>query len=89
MSLLIARPAGACIDHHGCVSSDPAAIRRGEPEWTQATSWLWLPVAGLVTVYLVTMLVAWCVDGIQNVGMGDARVPVLVVLAVASFLGSA
>jgi hypothetical protein len=57
-----------------------------EPEWNPAVSWLWLPAAGLVSGYLIVLLVAWCFDGIDNVGRTDSRVPLLVALAVVPFL---
>ena len=57
-----------------------------EPDWQPVVSWLWLPVVALVTGCLVLVLVAWCIDGIRNIGRGDGRVPVLVVLAIVPFL---
>jgi hypothetical protein len=63
-----------------------------EPQWQRSVSWLWLPVALLLAGYLAVVLVAWCIDGIRNIGTvhdtgrRDDRSPLLVALAVMPFL---
>lgn len=57
-----------------------------EPDWQPAVSWLWLPASVLVTGNLVLVLVAWCIDGIRNIGRWDGRIPLLAFLALVPFL---
>jgi hypothetical protein len=57
-----------------------------EPEWRPPAFRFWLPVTLLVTGYLITVLVVWCIDGMRNVGAEDPFVPWLVVLAASPFV---
>ena len=60
-----------------------------EPEWRPAAFWLWLPIALLVTGYLVVLLAVWCIDGIRNVGVADPLVPWVGGLAASPFIAFA
>ncbi len=60
-----------------------------EPGWRPAAFWLWLPIALLVTGYLVVLLVVWCIDGIRNVDVTDPYVPWVGGLAASPFVAFA